>query len=318
MKKMNILKFAFTLVLAFVITGAFAQISNSADYADASAGTPADESYMTVGTTMPFWAMPDVNYHPTYDPATDDITLDGFTWTWAPATGETWTWLGVDEINYSQAANDNYIEVTANEVGTYIVNVKEQVPAAWGGCADATGTDVTIQVVAAPTINVATADDINACGNQAAASVVLNIVENVPAAIASYAFTIQETIEEIDASDALIATVQAATDYAPATFATGAKLNSGDAGWGGAQPNYTYTFNTSALNLSNGNRTRYTYTLLNDATHGIVSGISHKSDYLAGAITYNTAGDTDGSVVFIVNPTPTTGPIYHIPNSFNY
>jgi len=316
MKKTNIFKIVMTLVMAFVVTGAFAQVANSTDYNDANAGTPADESYMTVNTTMPFFAWPDANYHTSYDPATDDIRTDGFTWTWAPATGETWTWT--TELDYTQAANDNYVEITANTVGTYVLNVKEQVPAAWGGCVDPDGTDITLQVIDEPTINVATADNINACGDQAAASVVLNIVEDVPSSIASYAFTVQETIEEIDASDNVVNTVQAAIDYAPAKFTTGTKLQSSNADFAGAQPNYTFTFTTSELNVSNGNRTRYTYTLLNDATHGIVSGISHKSDYLnSPAITYYTAGDTDDEVVFIVNPTPTTGPIYHIPNDFN-
>jgi hypothetical protein len=56
-----------------------------------------------------------------------------------------------------------------------------------------------------------------------------------------------------------------------------------------------------------------------DATavaEGIISAISQKSDFIAGtqlAYTY-----TDNTVVFIVNPAPATGPIYHIPNNYAY
>jgi len=79
MKKSNFLKIVMTLVMAFMIQGAFAQIANYASYEDASAGTPADVSYMTEGTTMPFFAVPDATYHPGW--AGEDITADGFTWT---------------------------------------------------------------------------------------------------------------------------------------------------------------------------------------------------------------------------------------------
>ncbi|MBU8892407.1 MAG: hypothetical protein KOO66_06485 [Bacteroidales bacterium] len=305
MKKMNILKIAFTLVLAFVFYGASAQIlavGEAVDYEDAT--TVAVTSYMTEGTTMPFWALPDANYHPAYDPETDDISADGFTWAWT-AVGLT---IGSDD-------DDNYVTLAAPSPGAttdYTVTVAETAPVAWGGCADVTPVSLTVRTVVAPTINVATADIINYCGDQAAESIVLNIAEDVPTAIAAYAFLVEETIEEIDATDAVVATPTPTHTFVE--YTTAVKLIDTDADWGGAQPAYTYTFNSTALTVSSGNRTRYTYTLLNDATHGIVSGISHKSDYLAGAITYNAAGDTDATVIFIVNPTPVTGPIYHILN----
>jgi hypothetical protein len=49
---------------------------------------------------------------------------------------------------------------------------------------------------------------------------------------------------------------------------------------------------------------------------GVVSAVSHKSDYLAGSVTGYTF--TDNQVVFIINPAPDTGPIYYVPNNYRY
>jgi hypothetical protein len=52
------------------------------------------------------------------------------------------------------------------------------------------------------------------------------------------------------------------------------------------------------------------------AANGIISAISEKSDYIAGVV--STYAFTDSQIVIIVNPAPSTGPIYHIPNSYAY
>jgi len=73
---------------------------------------------------------------------------------------------------------------------------------------------------------------------------------------------------------------------------------------------------------TNDYRTVYEYTLQSssDVTGtGIVSAISHKSDYL----TINGGGSVTASpftnpttITYIVNPRPVTGPIYHISNDW--
>lgn len=57
----KILKITLTLMLAmFTFVGAFAQ--DPTDFANAA--DDGDVSYVTVNKTMPFYAVPDNNYHP--------------------------------------------------------------------------------------------------------------------------------------------------------------------------------------------------------------------------------------------------------------
>jgi len=70
-------------------------------------------------------------------------------------------------------------------------------------------------------------------------------------------------------------------------------------------------------------RTRYTYTLVKatdapgPAADGVISAISQKSDYVGGTVLTHAFG-AKSTYVAIINPTPVTGPIYHISNTFNY
>ena len=118
MKKMNILKIAFTLVLAFVITGAIAQSTDvpgtAADYATTGAQT------VMVGTTVPLYASPDAYFHPSYDADVAASLTAGFTWTW--------TEQATSDITFSQnGAEDNYVTISGMVVGNspYTINVLE-------------------------------------------------------------------------------------------------------------------------------------------------------------------------------------------------
>ncbi|MFO7843760.1 MAG: hypothetical protein R6V16_08115, partial [Bacteroidales bacterium] len=86
------------------------------------------------------------------------------------------------------------------------------------------------------------------------------------------------------------------------------------------------TVSTGAMPVVGGERTKYEYTIktatdyTGTGAEGIISAISHKSDYLAVAgsgeiTTYPFTGTL--TVTYIVNPAPSTGPVYHIPNDFN-
>ena len=179
----------------------------------------------------------------------------------------------------------------------------------------------TVNIVAAPTATITTADILTPadCGAYAAQGINIAIVENVPDANAAYAFNVEEFIETIDGAGVQIAPISTTSNFVE--FTIGAKAQVGvTAGMTGATPNFDYDFNSSVLTLQGGIRTRYTYTLREAAgagvgSDGIISAISHKSDYIDGL---SVNGFTDAVVVFIVNPTPITGPIYHIPNNFNY
>lgn len=302
----RVLKFRTFLAAAILLlaaNGLFAQILT--DYTNV-----AETSYQTAGQTFRLYVMPDLVYSPAYVPATNaGLGANArWTWTYAGLTGAPLT--GV-------AAAQNYVEFTNPAVGAYTITVAESNTLA--GCIDVTPSSQDVAVVAAPTAVITTADPAQACGNQAAATVAMTFTEAVPAAIAGYAFTVHQTIENIDPSDVVLATlVNTDTLDHPTT----AKLNTGNGLTGAASP-YGWTFQTRALTVWNGLRTRYTYTLIKAsdapgaAADGVISAISEKSDYLNAAVTTYPFG-AKTTFVAIVNPAPNTGPIYHIPNSYAY
>jgi hypothetical protein len=321
MKKSNFFKTVLGVAAAMLISsGMYAQVAN-ADYTqyDANRTAPTNIDYVTLrtggSTTMGYYALPDPVYHPNY-------TALG---TWALTAGFTWAWTlpgGVTNVTpVGQPAN--YVELRFAGAGNYAVTVAETSPAAFGGCIDATPTLMNVTVVAPPVATIVTADPAQACGDQVAMAVGMSFTEAVPSTFAGYAFAVSELVENIDASNAVIG---AALVNNPAfvDYPMSGKLKA-PALIGGASP-YTFSFNTSALTVQNGQRTRYTYTALKAtdapaaAAAGVISAISQKSDYVAqaGGADYLTYAFTDASIVVIVNPAPATGPIYYIPNNFAY
>lgn len=302
MKKSTLLRIALVVTAMFMFTSNYAQILT--DYSE-------DETvamYQTAGRTFRLYVLPDPIYSPSYNAATNANLGANSQWRFV-YTGLTGT------PTSNTPAAQNYVEFTNPAVGVYTVDVTELNTLI--GCEDATPRTTTINVIAAPSATCATADNTTFCGDQSAQSIVLNITENVPNALAAYAFSVEELVEELDGSGTVINTVSTNNTFVNFTLAAKAKY---PANLGGSTPNFTYTFNSSALTISNNNRTRYTYTFkkASDAgaiADGIISAISQKSDYIQGLTSY---AFTDNQVVFIVNPAPVTGPVYHIPNAFNY
>jgi hypothetical protein len=321
MKKSNFFKAVLGVAAAMLISSSmFGQVAN-VDYTqyDASRLAPANIDYVTLrtggSTTMGYYALPDPVYHPNYTAVGLWALTPGFTWAWTLPGGVTNVTPG--------ASPANYVELRFAGAGNYAVTVAETSPAAFGGCADATPTLMNVTVVAPPVATIVTADPAQACGDQAAMPVAMTFTEAVPVALAGYAFEISELVENIDASNAVIG---AALVNNP-TFVDhpmSGKLKT-PALTGAASP-YGFSFNTSALTVQNGLRTRYTYTALKPtdaaaaAANGVVSAISQKSDYVAhaGGADYLTYAFTDSQIVIVVNPAPATGPIYYIPNNFAY
>jgi len=321
MKKTNFLKIAITLVLTILITGAFAQ-NNPADYDLISAD--GDVSYVTQGATVPFYVTPDATYHPTWTAFSNNLTA-GFVWNFY----DDGSWSDGTELTLN--VTDNYVEIDANTVGSYPINVREQASAAFGGCEDATGQDFTVNVLAAPTAGITGAGANNAwtvavanyeyyiCGDASAEDLTVTITETgVPAALANYAYSIQKRVVNIDASDAEIGGTETITTAVDHTIGTKYAAATADGG--------TETVGTAAMPVVGGERTKYEFTLQKPtdaavaAAEGLVSSVSHKSDYLTVAgggdvTTYPFSGTV--TVVYVVNPAPVTGPIYHISTS-NY
>jgi len=341
MKRSTLLKLALTLVTAFIFVGANAQVEN-ADYEeyDANLTTPTNIDYVTLktgGTTMGYYALPDPLYHPDYNAAGSWALTAGFVWNWTNPTdpGSPAT------ITYPVGGKPaNYVEITYPATGNYVINVTEQASATWGGCVDASATVMNVTVIDPPTgtisINptgwqVITANvSYQICDDQLAQTITVAFDEDVPNTLGAYSFEIAYKVEEIDGAGTVLATPTAWTILQDYTAAS--KLKTGNLGLAGLNPAFatvtpafTLTFDSHALNISNSNRTKYTYKLVRTgtlaanvgtATNDFFSAISEKSDYLGGATTYYNF--TNNEVYFIVNPAPSTGPIYHIPNTFKY
>lgn len=316
MRKINILRAVLGVAFAMLMTvGAFGQFP-AAPYSEfntdeTNGATHVDSTdYVTLKTagttTMGYYAMPDQVYHPTYA-ATGTLTAL-FTWTWTLPGGVS---------NVTPALSPaNYVELEYGAVGTYAITVNEVAPPAFGTCAGSL-TYMNVSVIAPPVATITTADPAQACGNVAAAAVALTFTEAVPLYLAGYAFAIHQLVETIDAGGTTISTIVNADTL---DFDTAGKLNSANGLTGAASP-YGFSFNTRDLDVIAGQRTRYTYTLVgaSDASgDGLISAISEKSDYLDAPTVNIYPFGAKTTYVAIVNPAPTTGPIYHIPNTFAY
>ena len=316
MKTKNIFKLLATMaVLLFTVNVVSAQIG--ADYVqyDSAAVTSDSIDYLTLktgGTTMGYYALPDPIYHPNYNVGGGWVLSPLFIWNWSfylqPA--------GVAPSS-AKPGDANYVEITYRELGSYRLDVLEQASAAFGGCTSADTTRIYVELIAPPTAQFADLlGEAAACGNIGVESLTVEITENVPAALASYAFRVSQLVETIDAGGTQIAEISNTADFVDHALAS--KVSPG-----GVSPDFTVAFNTSDMQVHASNeRTRYTYTLTSAAGvtgSGVVSAISHKSDYLVALGAVN-AGGFGGrtSVVFILNPAPVTGPIYHIPNNFRF
>jgi hypothetical protein len=323
MRKLNFLKSVLSVAAAMLLTtNVFGQVANT-DYSEYDANTtaPTNIDYVTLrtggSTVMGYYALPDPVYHPVYTGPAWTLSA-GFTWDWTiptnPGGGASVTGGGTPA---------NYVEITYTATGNYVVNVAETAPPAFGSCADASPTVMNVTVVSPPVASITTADPAQACGNQAAMTVAMSFTEAVPSTLAGYAFAINETVENIDAAGNPVGGPLVDNDGF-IDFLTTGKLESPTL-TGGSSP-YGYSFTTSALDVLNGQRTRYTYTAIKSsdapaaATDGVISAISQKSDYVAeaGGADYLTYAFGDNQIVIIVNPTPSTGPIYYVPNDFNY
>ena len=326
MKRTNFLKIAFTLVLAFVITGAFAQFTGTdvpgdgADFVtnyETAGQETVGTTYLMEGTTIPLFALPDPYYHPSYDnSAPTDYTLhnDGFTWTWTEAT----TTLTITQA----AAEDNYVTVGAavgDAAGSpYTINVIEAAPAAWGGCSDLTkDEDITINVVAQPTATLASTVAVNACVGGAALPA--TVIATTAAGWQNYRLEWTLEIATLDATatkdqwfddedgnvpaGAAKNVPESTTQAAPATIAAlGGTLD---------------IFTVASYKVINSKPTVYTYTLanINDqaSRYGDFIGLGGV-DGAANTFTYYAIAAQQ--LVVTVNPSPDTGPIYHINSSW--
>ncbi|MFC2096514.1 hypothetical protein ACFLQ3_02310 [Bacteroidota bacterium] len=319
MKKTNILKIAFTLVFAILIFGASAQthpgtaIPGAA--ADQVSGAVDGTTYLTEGTTIPLFALPDDYFHPSWDLATADWTLtDGYYWDWDdPAATLTFS-------NDGAANFDNYTEVSAalGDAGAYPITVSE-VGAA--GCAGAT-TTITITVVTQPTFAINTGDATYAdCELGAGLPGATDLQTTIAGGWENYhlAWNLEiATLDDASAKEFYYSDESGAGQNAVQFYAVDYTQANGSFDAQAASAAYDIVTVGSFDVINNTTRdavTVYTYTLLtvNDrasrfgdfiALNGSNADASLFTDYAATA-----ASDV---VTVTVYPAPITGPIYHI------
>ncbi len=305
---MNFLRITLTLALAFVLTGAFAQTDVpgvAADYATTGAVTVME------GTTIPIYAEPDSYFHPTYTPDGGAGLTAGFLWTWTEQV--------TSDITFSQnGVNDNYVTISGQLVANspYTINVVEAAPVAWGGCSDA-GTNIVVTVVdqpdAALTENGTGGSPYNLCEGDA------NLPTAVTATITdgwqNYRLVWTLEIKTLTAAgadkdfydtDKVTTPVALAEEYT--TAAPDAVAASGA---------YAITSVAGGFTVIDASSTVYTYTLTSINDQASRFGQFIAKDGVEGTpdtFTYYAIAET---VVVRVNPTPTTGPIYHIVNTWS-
>ena len=311
-----------TLVLAFVITGAFAQPFEDANYSE----DYTTDMYQTVGKSFGLYVIPDPNYSPLYAGAGTIGT--GVQWTWTLPAG-----LGpnVGGIVSGTPIAQNYVEFSnPATTGSYNVIVAESNTA--GSCAGGAITQV-VNIISAPTAALtatpADADwgelvaglEYQRCTEIAGDNLTVTFTETgVPAAMANYAYGIQVVRTAYEA-DGVTPIPAAASTTTVINYDTDAKVAGGADDGGSVEEDCGIALEWYD-DAGTDRRTKYEFTLIKAsdaplaALDGVISQISHKSDYIDGTVTtYAFAGNT---VTYWVNLPPVTGPIYHIPNNYTF
>jgi hypothetical protein len=305
MKRENKFRMILTAAALFIAAGLFAQ--GIPGYGDGGSNnyTSTGTTYVTVGKTIPLFATPDSYYHPSYNPVDGSGLTGGFTWNWSVTSGSV-------TLGNTGSTDANYTSVTGDAVGTAVVNVVEE--AGWAtGCTDA-GQDITVEVVAEPSIAfAATAVSTEDCEGgtfPAIEAVISGGFQNYRLAWAL----------EIKSTDA--ASTETWYDDENGTNPAGAQKNAVE--YTQASPEAvagsgTHDITTvGSFNAINGESTEYIYTLsgLNDQASrwGDFLGFADVSTVVAADFVYYDT--TDETITITVHPTPTTGPIFHIDSNW--
>ena len=329
MKKTNFLKIAMTLVMAFMITGAFAQIPtpDAGDYTD---GDIITSTKVTLDATIPFFVDADDYFNPdwatNFNAAGTNALKHDYVSTLPNADIiSTFDWLiflvgdvGETAIYSLAGTTGNYVEIAATVANGFAAGSSYTLRASEtnSGC---TGTDkeVTVQVVAQPTMSWVTVD----AGAGACSPVNSAITANVTGDVADgdinlfWSYTATNVASDWDGlypitaatTDVTGSEAPVVTDYDLATGTSQTFATGGDKILEAAR-------NWTALNNE--------ITVYEFIIEGVSDKVSRKSDYLTAydqTLTDHTIYTQYGTAATIrirVNPAPQTGPIYHIPNTW--
>ncbi len=319
MTKKTTFKLAFTaLVFFFAMNNANSQIL--VNYQDV------DETiYQTTGLKLSLYAEPDMAYHPDYNYVENTGLNETAQWRWV--YGFSWALLTDGEPDLAVQVKDwttreNWVELSGTDlppVGsprTYWV--KERFNAA--GCESETATSKTVATVAVPAITgftgagtsswvlEAAGVEFSFCGEGLTDEISIVLEEEGSiGGLQAYTYGITATRTAYDGNMVMIVG-QEAVDM-PSMGRT-ANLNDMTTG-------LTHTHDIPEMNMYEvgGKKyaTKYVFSITAESLTSMISRVSH---FRAGVPNspYGVPGTT---VTYWLYPTPTTGPIYHIPNNFN-
>ena len=314
MKKIMMRKISTALLVAAMFGGGVFAQTVIPGYDDGASGSNYNSTDVeattdvTTGKTIPLYAEPDSYYHPTYDPTTGSGLTTGFSWTWSTTAGTGDVTLGT--------ASDNYNTVTGGTVGTATVSVRENGPL----CSDSDSSDITINILAVPTASLSSTADLELClgaGGLPTSAIQATIDDNSATDFHLVwrleIYTLDNTGAEDEWFDASLTSMGTSEDYA---------ANYTEDSPDSQTSNGTFDLTSVIPNAlaTAGKTTVYEYTLtsINDL-------VSRRGDFLtiAGSGDVNTAADDDfvyyavgESLTITIHPTPVTGPIYHISNTW--
>lgn len=305
--KARLLKITLSLAMFFLTAGAFAQNVPYAVMTDSSGMGEADT--VTVSDTevkyLPYYVRPDAAlnnmtapYDPTLNSGADTPEEQGI------YTSFSWSYAGGADLRYQpNQSNDTvpYVEISFTATGNFDLTVIETSD---GGCPGAPVT-LPIEVVAEPSFEVTNdANPIEIC-ETANQPIELDSLADNGVSGETLKFDLDSTVYNLN----------------PDLTIDGVALNDvkvyptlDESNLGGT--NVT-AFNHD-LTVRNNQITQYTFTF-----NGMSDHVSRKTDFLtnqAGAdasFTYYAPSSSENSITYIVYPTPQTGNIYYVPNSFN-
>lgn len=319
MKTNRLLTTMLLMAATFCASEAMAQTPQYKDKIHGIYENPTGEPiiYHTTGKKLTLYAHPDPVYSPSYNNTNNTNINPQSQWRWV--TGASWTG---DELK--DWTNENFVELTV--AGSTTVYVKERFGTA--GCEPADAQTKQIVAVGVPSIadggitsNAVAAgfthnsgDEYQICANPTNNVVfTLNITEtNAEANMNKYGINLSVQSETMDNSAAW-GNLQDEGTLSKSNEVTGGLSN-------------FFTGNTITIDAANlamkkssgkDQPTRYTFTF---AANSLRTQTSVLSDYrenpAISATAYTAYTSPSATFTFIIAPAPTTGPIYHIPNSF--
>lgn len=283
--------------------------------------------YQTTGLGLTLYVAPDPVYSPSYDGTGARGTNLG--------TQSQWQWVfsatsfddGVTAGDIVKAwANENWVELASTDLPAFNNSrtfwVKERLGAA--GCASSTEQSRTVAVVDEPRITafagqntgsvwqqVTAGTEYRYCGEGVRDNIAITLTETglTDAALQAYTYGISVAMTAYDGS-----LVQIATSDATATYGQTANLASMI-----ATQSHTFNMNTTNLNMYTVGAakyiTKYVFSLTANSLTSRISRVSNERASGANSPYNNLVATT---VTYWLYPTPTTGPIYHIPNAYAF